>query len=450
MEGSFMKRGRQCDVSVTKTHLKCTLKNNLGPNVQLEISLSDVLAVQTQSRDNTNVSSVVVHYAGKKKDKVLTWEKLVLAGQPELCKELNNIFSYAFSERQRPKHYLVLINPRSGSKTANRLFHKKVAPLFRACGITFKVYVTTGPNDARNAFQDVDFSTLDGVISVGGDGFYSEVVTALVLRQQQITGVNPDDPDATLSPLSIPVGVIPGGSGNYVVNYLHGTTDPVTSAIKIVLGKTCPTNIVGIHQGKKLEGYAGLIAGFGLFGDMMYTCEKYRWMGNVRYKVLPVKCILSRRLIEAEVEYQTTAGDWRSSRGSFYSIETGIVDLADSSAKLVPVFGDSALTLHLVRECPLGDHIKQLSKVAEWASGAYDYNFVQSERVLRYKVSLSSHPTVQPEGGDEQLVENMYMNCDGEALKIHRANFQVRLHTGIVQLFGTTHTGELGDVSSTV
>lgn len=432
-----MKRGRQCDVTITKSHLKCSLKNNIGPNVQLEVSLSDILAVQTQSRDNSNVNSVVVHYAGHKKDKVLTWEKLVLAGETDLCKEVNNVFSYAFADRQRPRHYLVLINPQSGKKTARRIFHKKVAPLFRACGITFKVYETTGPNDARTAFQDVDFTTLDGVLIVGGDGFYSEVVTALVLRQQQANGIDADDPEATLMPLTFPVGIIPGGSGNYVVKYLHGTTDPVTAAIKIVLGQTTATNIVSLHQGGKLQAYAGLLLGFGLFGDMMYTCEKYRWMGNVRYKIFPVKCLFSRRLINATVDYQKEAtGHWHTVSGSFYSVEAGVVDLADKETKLVPVFGDSALSLHMVSECPLGDHIKQLTKVNDWLSGAYDFSFIQTERVLRYRVSLANLATVKLASGEDVLADHYYVNLDGEALLINKTSFDVRLHTGIFQIFG--------------
>ncbi|GFO21011.1 sphingosine kinase 1 [Plakobranchus ocellatus] len=63
---------------------------------------------------------------------------------------------------QKPRQFFVLINPNSGRKTASRVFYKKVAPLFRACGVSFRAYETSGPTDARNAFRDLDFSTLDG------------------------------------------------------------------------------------------------------------------------------------------------------------------------------------------------------------------------------------------------------------------------------------------------
>ena len=79
---------------------------------------------------------------------------------------------------------------------------------------------------------------------VGGDGFYSEVLTALVLKQQQLAGLSADDPEVDVSQFPVPVGIIPGGSGNYVTMYLHGSKDPVTAAIKVLMG----TFIVWTHH----------------------------------------------------------------------------------------------------------------------------------------------------------------------------------------------------------
>ena len=74
------------------------------------------------------------------------------------------------------------------------------------------------------------------------------------------------------------------GSGNYTAWYLNGTKCPVTAALRIVMGHCVSTNIVSLHQGNKCSGYSGLILGFGLFGDVMRDCEKYRWMGTSRFK----------------------------------------------------------------------------------------------------------------------------------------------------------------------
>ncbi|RUS80482.1 hypothetical protein EGW08_011760 [Elysia chlorotica] len=481
MKGSMVKRGRQCDVTVTKTHLRCTLKTNLGPNTFLDIPLSDILAVQTPSRDSSNIpsptassttsastsaptasssscednnnQSVVVHYAGRRKDSHnLTWEKLLLSGDSALCSELSTVCNCTITgPGVKGRHLLVLINPFSGRKSAGRLFHKKVAPLLRACGLSFTAHETRGPGDAAVICQDLDFSTIDGVLTVGGDGFYSEVLTALMSRQQQLSGLSPDDPDVGVAPLPVPVGLIPGGTGNYVAMYLHGTKDPVTAAIRVVMGKTTTSNVVGVYQGGKLHRCAGLICCFGLLGDIMHECERFRWMGSFRYKVIPLRAILGRRPIPGRVDYlHAPSGEWREASGTFYNLDLNVVDLVDNGARLVPTFGAESNILHLTSDCSLGDHIKGLKKVEDWATGAFSFPFIQSEPVLRLRVTLdpgtgtaqaaageartqpeSSRPTDRPLDG-----ATYYINCDGEALAITRTQFELRIYPSLVRLFG--------------
>ena len=43
------------------------------------------------------------------------------------------------------------------------------------------------------------------------------------------------------------------------------------------------TNVVSVHQGRKLQCYSSLLLEFGLIGEMMHDCEKFRWMGPNRY-----------------------------------------------------------------------------------------------------------------------------------------------------------------------
>jgi hypothetical protein len=103
----------------------------------------------------------------------------------------------------------------------------------------------------------------------------------------------------------------------------------------------------------------------------------------------------------------------------------------------VPIFGDSALTVHMAYECPLGHHIKHLSKVNQWNAGAYDFDFVKTERTLRYRISLPNAETTTSPTGETFLVDHFYVNLDGEALLIHKPSFDIRLHSGVLTLFGT-------------
>ncbi|GFO21006.1 ceramide kinase [Plakobranchus ocellatus] len=298
--------------------------------------------------------------------------------------------------------------------------------------------------NASSLYLSVSLPLSLSIIVVGGDGFYSEVLTGLVLRQQQLAGLNPHDPDVEVSQLPVPVGVVPGGTGNFVANYLYGSKDPVTAAINILIGKTLSSNVVGVYQGGKLEGCAGLICSFGLFGEMMHECEKHRWMGNFRYKVIPIHSILSRRKFPGRVEYlHAPSGEWRQAKGQFYAFDLNVVDLVDNGEALIPTFGPEANILHITSECSLGDHIKGLKKVEDWATGAYDYPFIKNEPVHRLRVSLdsTSPPGDTAEIGSEtedKPLEGItyYINCDGEALPITRTQFQMKVHPNLVKLFG--------------
>ena len=49
------------------------------------------------------------------------------------------------------------------------------------------------------------------VIAMGGDGLYMEILHGLTLRKQEEEGVDFNDPDATLIPPAVRVGIVPAG-----------------------------------------------------------------------------------------------------------------------------------------------------------------------------------------------------------------------------------------------
>ena len=54
---------------------------------------------------------------------------------------------------------------------------------------------------------------------------------------------------------------------------LHGTTDPVTAALHIVLGDRLDVDVVSIHSEERLERFAMTMASYGYFGDLMKHSE---------------------------------------------------------------------------------------------------------------------------------------------------------------------------------
>ena len=78
----------------------------------------------------------------------------------------------------RPSRLLVFINPFGGHGTAKQIWENKVASVFQVAGITFKVIVTENAEHADKVIQSSSLDHYDGIISVGGDGMFSQVSPA--------------------------------------------------------------------------------------------------------------------------------------------------------------------------------------------------------------------------------------------------------------------------------
>lgn len=98
---------------------------------------------------------------------------------------------------------LVLLNPKSGSGKARQTFQKCVVPVFVEADIPYEVQVTKHANYAREFARLRDLYAWRSIVVVGGDGIYYEVINGLFER-----------PDWEKVVKSIPIGIIPCGSGN--------------------------------------------------------------------------------------------------------------------------------------------------------------------------------------------------------------------------------------------
>eukprot|EP00250_Pteridium_aquilinum_P017368 c23596_g1_i1 orf=261-2384(+) len=99
----------------------------------------------------------------------------------------NQIQSLLDKDTKRPRNLMVIINPHSGKKSALKTW-EEVSSLFKRAKINTKVLET---ERTRHAFEvinntsDDDLARLDGVIIVGGDGLFNEVLNGLLLRRHR-------------------------------------------------------------------------------------------------------------------------------------------------------------------------------------------------------------------------------------------------------------------------
>lgn len=102
----------------------------------------------------------------------------------------------AAAQIHRPRHLLVLINPFGGKKQGVDVYNKHVAPVFDHAGIKSTVRRTQFSGHARNLILDMpssELSSYDGIVAVGGDGLFHEIVNGLLrLRSMAVKRMTTD------------------------------------------------------------------------------------------------------------------------------------------------------------------------------------------------------------------------------------------------------------------
>lgn len=187
------------------------------------------------------------------------------------------------------KRYLLLANPWGGGRRGAAVV-EQVKPLFSTAGAAVDVRFTESPGHARDLARDLDLAGYEGLCIVGGDGTLHEAVNGLMQRPT---------PDA------IPLGVIPGGTGNSVAWHLECRDAPAAVA-KILAGAARPLDVARLTMAGAVV-YCVNIVAWGAAVDINCTAERLRWLGPLRYTVAPLwhivrpRCRRARLVLDGEV-----------------------------------------------------------------------------------------------------------------------------------------------------
>ncbi|KAI3756921.1 hypothetical protein L6452_04453 [Arctium lappa] len=290
---------------------------------------------------------------------------------------VNRINMFLGLETNRPKSLLVFVHPRSGKRNGCRIW-ENVAPLFSQAKVKTKVVVTERAGHAFDAMTSItnrELNSYDGVVAVGGDGLFNEILNGILLSRHNapyppvppdhgqtvdthneivdpgptvtmaeplasgedespllstsldshVTNPNPD-PEVSFPNERFRFGLIPSGSTDAIVMCTTGARDPVTSALQIILGERLRLDIAQVVRWKTSRTskdeprvrYTASFAGYGFYGDVITESEKYRWMGPKRYDYAGTKVFLKHRSYDAEVSYinveQEKTNTWANGR----------------------------------------------------------------------------------------------------------------------------------------
>ncbi|XP_053262577.1 ceramide kinase isoform X3 [Podarcis raffonei] len=394
----------------------------------------------------------------------------------------------------RPKHLLVYINPYGGKKQGEKIYEQKVAPLFSLASISTDVIVTERANHARDNLLEVNLEKYDGVVCVGGDGMFNEVMHGLIGKTQKDSGIDQNNPKAPLVQCNIRIGIIPAGSTDCVCYSTVGINDPVTSALHIIVGDTQPLDVSSVHHHDTLLKYFVSLLGYGFYGDILKDSEGKRWMGPVRYDLSGFKTFLSHHYYEGtisllpashavgsprdkkhcrsgchickqskqqlEIEQKKNGGEikgddegeWKVIRGKFLAINTANISCAcpRSPKGLAPAahLADGSADLILVRKCSRFNFLRYLIRHTN-RDDQFDFSFVEVYRIKKFQFT-SKHL----EDGDcdaKKMQKNRFghfcrdhpacccippsstWNCDGETLDC--STIEVMVHCQLIKLF---------------
>jgi YegS/Rv2252/BmrU family lipid kinase len=173
--------------------------------------------------------------------------------------------------------FILTVNPHGGTKKGLQILNK-IKPLFENANIELLIIETTFAGHAQALANQLPFDNISGFIGIGGDGTLHEIINGMLSRQDK---------------KKIPIGLIPGGSGN---SYMHDLklTDPIAAAKAIINGKIKALDSAMINV-NHITKYANNMIGWGLVTDVGVKAEEYRWLGTNRYTILSVLEVLKHK-----------------------------------------------------------------------------------------------------------------------------------------------------------
>ncbi|BFZ08257.1 hypothetical protein BsWGS_11296 [Bradybaena similaris] len=369
-------------------------------------------------------------------------------------------------EWRRPKRLLVFINPFGGKKRAMKIFREKVQPLFEMAGIYSEVIVTKRQFHARDIIYEYDLETIDGLVSVGGDGTFSEVLNGLLDRTNSDASIEQSFRHKPRTP-SLRIGIIPAGSTDAIAYSLVGINDPVTSALQIIIGDTVGVDVTALYKKEEFLKYTVTMSSYGYYGDLLQDSENLRWMGPNRYTWSGLKTFLANKSYEGQIsfllaseedshprdnsvcyagcdkcrmaalknEMELARGDcrpmefdlgstgdvvsapskrasfmlkdgWHHVKGKFSAISVVNIscrsDLSPLGLSPSSHLGDGCIDIILVQDCSRLQYLRHMARIPNRKSDQFDFDFIQVYRVKEFSFQPISEPEDMDIGEGEE------------------------------------------------
>ena len=269
----------------------------------------------------------------------------------------------------------VIVNPQGGTKRG-LLVLDRVKPIFKDAGIELDIRATQHQGHASAIAQSLDMKTSDGICVIGGDGTVHEVADGLMQRGESI---------------SIPLGIIPAGTGNNLAEHLQ-CKDPLDAAKRVVAGTIRPLDVIRVTLKDRIV-YCVDLVGWGAVSDINSNAEKWRWLGPPRYSAATLWQILRAKRRRAKLVL-----DDHVFEGEFLFVVACNPKFAGPGMMLAPhaELGDGKIDVIVVRNATRWEMLKLFSRVFDGSHLALKY--VEYHQVRSFAIESATHDPMDLDG----------------------------------------------------
>ncbi|XP_037453962.1 ceramide kinase-like isoform X3 [Triticum dicoccoides] len=334
----------------------CLSSIGLLPKLENKIKFSDVYAVElldegpvcgpwntrivAQGKKNSEMHRFAVHVitrSRKHPSQLVPCEYLFGHKDPETCKSwVEHLSACINNEQDRPKNLMVFVHPLCGKGRGCKNW-EMVAPLFDRAKVNTKVIITERAGHAYDtlaSISDKELKKFDGVVAVGGDGLFNEILNGLLNSRNKIS--YPPTPEG--------FGYFGStekcqGYRNDGLNNSTATSDAVNVMLRVGSNKSddhepllsTGKSVVGLDISSlnpNTESSTGdqvppvffpndwfrlgiipsgstdaIVLRYGFYGEVIRESENYRWMGPARYDFSGTMVFLKHRSYDAKVAF---------------------------------------------------------------------------------------------------------------------------------------------------
>jgi len=293
------------------------------------------------------------------------------------------------------KKVILFYNPFSGQQKG-ALITRKCEVLFCKADIKVEAIMLEKKGHAEDLCKNVSLSGIDIVCIVGGDGTFHECINGWMKRENE------------KERHSVPLAVIPGGTGNSFVLELQGTFQVKRSVQHIIRGIHCPIDIAKIECADKEIIYSFNSIHWGLASKVNVTAERLRWMGKaVRYTTAALLELMRGETTRAKITLEEGDGKIINYDEHFCCVIANNIASTMKGMKIVPhaKINDGLIDVLLIRSSNTLTLLNIFKKM-------YEGTHTEMEHVeYRQVKSFSITPYKTEEAGSE--IEEI-IDIDGE------------------------------------